>query len=98
MGNIPTGLKFCCLITPYVLFGEAGGEANRESRCGVQRFQCLLPLVNKPIIDYTFECLANAGIEEIILYSGAHSDQLERYIKYVYTRTFFLGSILIFGC
>ncbi|KAL1956190.1 hypothetical protein VTO42DRAFT_7537 [Malbranchea cinnamomea] len=43
--------------------------------------RCLLPLVNKPIIDYTLECLANAGIEEIILYSGAHSDQLERYLN-----------------
>lgn len=55
--------------------------------------------MNKPIIDYTFECLANAGIEEIILYSGAHSDQLERYIKYIYTSNVFPGPILTaFGC
>lgn len=47
------------------------------------RIQCLLPLANTPLIEYTFEFLANAGVEEVFLYGGAHSDQLEKYIKYV---------------
>lgn len=46
------------------------------------QLQCLLPLANTPLIEYTFEFLANAGVEEVFLYGGAHSDQLEKYIKY----------------
>lgn len=45
--------------------------------------KCLLPLANTPLIEYTFEFLTNAGVEEVFLYGGAHSDQLEKYIKYV---------------
>ncbi|CAG8906430.1 unnamed protein product [Penicillium egyptiacum] len=43
--------------------------------------RCLLPLANTPIIEYTLEFLANAGVEEVFLYGGAHSDQLEKYIN-----------------
>lgn len=43
--------------------------------------QCLLSLANMPLIEYTFEFLANAGVEEVYLYGGAHSDQLEKYIR-----------------
>ncbi|KAJ5086888.1 hypothetical protein NUU61_008195 [Penicillium alfredii] len=43
--------------------------------------RCLLPLANTPLIEYTLEFLANAGVEEIFLYGGAHSDQLEKYIN-----------------
>ncbi|KAL4920302.1 nucleotide-diphospho-sugar transferase [Aspergillus aurantiobrunneus] len=43
--------------------------------------RCLLPLANTPLIEYTFEFLANAGVEEVFLYGGAHSDQLESYIN-----------------
>lgn len=43
--------------------------------------KCLLPLANTPLIEYTFEFLTNAGVEEVFLYGGAHSDQLEKYIK-----------------
>jgi NDP-sugar pyrophosphorylase family protein len=46
-----------------------------------QLLQCLLPLANTPLIEYTLEFLANAGVEEVFLYGGAHSDQLEKYIK-----------------
>lgn len=41
-------------------------------------------MANTPLIEYTFEFLANAGVEEVFLYGGAHSDQLEKYIKYVW--------------
>ncbi|KAJ5637911.1 translation initiation factor eIF-2B subunit epsilon [Penicillium lividum] len=43
--------------------------------------RCLLPLANTPIIEYTLEFLANAGVEEVFLYAGAHSDILEKYIN-----------------
>ncbi|KAL5361351.1 nucleotide-diphospho-sugar transferase [Aspergillus floccosus] len=43
--------------------------------------RCLLPLANTPLIEYTFEFLANAGVEDVFLYGGAHSDQLEKYIN-----------------
>jgi translation initiation factor eIF-2B subunit epsilon len=43
--------------------------------------RCLLPLANTPLIEYTLEFLANAGVEEVFLYGGAHSDKLERYIN-----------------
>ncbi|CAI7607236.1 unnamed protein product [Penicillium pancosmium] len=43
--------------------------------------RCLLPLANTPLIEYTLEFLANAGVEDVFLYAGAHSDQLERYIN-----------------
>ncbi|KAI5287770.1 hypothetical protein KEM52_001433, partial [Ascosphaera acerosa] len=41
---------------------------------------CLLPLANVPIIEYTLEFLANAGVDEVYLYAGKHSDQVEAYI------------------
>lgn len=43
--------------------------------------QCLLPLANTPLIEYTFEFLANAGVEEIFVYCGAHRQQVEDYIN-----------------
>ena len=45
--------------------------------------QCLLPLANTPLIEYTLEFLANAGVEDIFIYCGAHTEQVEQYIKYV---------------
>ena len=42
--------------------------------------QCLLPLANTPLIEYTLEFLANAGVEEVILYCGNHTDQVEEYL------------------
>lgn len=41
----------------------------------------MLPLANTPLIEYTFEFLANAGVEEIFVYCGAHKDQVEEYIS-----------------
>ncbi|KAL1852646.1 translation initiation factor eIF-2B epsilon subunit, GEF [Paecilomyces lecythidis] len=43
--------------------------------------RCLLPLANTPLIEYTLEFLANAGVEEVFLYGGAHSDKLEKYLN-----------------
>lgn len=44
-------------------------------------FQCLLPLVNVPIIEYTFEFLAISGVQEVILFCRSHSDQIKQYIR-----------------
>ncbi|KAF2108685.1 translation initiation factor eIF-2B subunit epsilon [Lophiotrema nucula] len=43
--------------------------------------RCLLPLANTPLIEYTFEFLANAGVEDVYVYCGAHRDQVEEYIN-----------------
>ena len=47
----------------------------------LERPRCLLPLANTPLIEYTLELLANAGVEEVFLYSGNHTDQVEAYLK-----------------
>ncbi|EGC42442.1 translation initiation factor eIF-2B epsilon subunit [Histoplasma capsulatum var. duboisii H88] len=47
----------------------------------LEKPRCLLPLANIPIIEYTLEFLANAGVEEVFLYGGAHADQVEIYIN-----------------
>ncbi|BDD55603.1 hypothetical protein MPDQ_006913 [Monascus purpureus] len=47
----------------------------------LDRPRCLLPLANTPLIEYTLEFLANAGVQDIFLYGGAHSDQVEKYIN-----------------
>jgi len=46
----------------------------------LERPRCLLPLANTPLIEYTFEFLANAGVEEVFVYCGAHREQVEEYI------------------
>lgn len=47
----------------------------------LERPRCLLPLLNTPLIEYTLEFLANAGVHEVYLYAGAHVDQVETYIN-----------------
>ncbi|EDU41264.1 Translation initiation factor eIF-2B protein [Pyrenophora tritici-repentis] len=53
----------------------------RFSPFTLERPRCLLPLANTPLIEYTFEFLANAGVEEVFVYCGAHREQVEEYIK-----------------
>jgi len=47
----------------------------------LERPRCLLPLANTPLIEYTLELLANVGVEEVLLYCGNHTDQVEEYLK-----------------
>jgi translation initiation factor eIF-2B subunit epsilon len=42
--------------------------------------QCLLPLANIPVIEYTLEFLASNGVQDVFIYCGAHSEDIERYI------------------
>jgi translation initiation factor eIF-2B subunit epsilon len=44
-------------------------------------WQCLLPLANTPLIEYTLEFLASAGVEEVILYCGNHTEMVEEYLR-----------------
>ncbi|GAB7347576.1 hypothetical protein MBLNU459_g4462t1 [Dothideomycetes sp. NU459] len=53
----------------------------RFSPFTLERPRCLLPLANTPLIEYTFEFLANAGVEEVFVYCGAHTEQVEEYIQ-----------------
>ncbi|KAF2640224.1 heat shock transcription factor 2 [Massarina eburnea CBS 473.64] len=43
--------------------------------------RCLLPLANTPLIEYSLEFLANAGVEEVFVYCGAHKELVEAYIN-----------------
>ena len=45
----------------------------------LERPRCLLPLANVPLIEYTLEYLASAGVQLVYLYAGAHVDQVESY-------------------
>ncbi|KAL8969406.1 MAG: hypothetical protein Q9183_002011 [Haloplaca sp. 2 TL-2023] len=43
--------------------------------------RCLLPLANTPLIEYTLEFLAGAGVEEVYLCCGSQTEQLEKYLS-----------------
>ena len=43
--------------------------------------RCLLPLANVPLIDYTLEFLAKAGVNEVYLMCSLHADQIQQYIE-----------------
>ena len=47
----------------------------------LERPRCLLPLANTPLIEYTLEFLANAGVQDVFLYGGSHVDQVEMYLN-----------------
>ncbi|CAK7895706.1 translation initiation factor eIF-2B subunit epsilon [[Candida] anglica] len=42
--------------------------------------RCLLPLANVPLIEYTLEFLAKAGVNEVFLMCSSHADQISDYI------------------
>ncbi|KAL6804429.1 nucleotide-diphospho-sugar transferase [Trichoderma sp. SZMC 28012] len=48
----------------------------------VEKPRCLLPLANTPLIEYTLEFLAMNGVQEVYIYCGAHTDQVEDYISH----------------
>ncbi|KAF9963609.1 hypothetical protein BGZ65_001824, partial [Modicella reniformis] len=43
--------------------------------------RCLLPLCNVPLISYTFEFLAVAGVQEVFVFCCSHSDKVEAFVK-----------------
>ncbi|KAL1310843.1 hypothetical protein AAFC00_001077 [Neodothiora populina] len=54
----------------------------RFSPFNLERPRCLIPLANTPLIEYTFEFLANAGVEEVFVYCGAQWEQVQEYIEH----------------
>ncbi|KAI3396038.1 hypothetical protein diail_534 [Diaporthe ilicicola] len=47
----------------------------------LEKPRCLLPLANTPLIEYTLEFLDMNGVEDVIIYTGNHTDQIESYIN-----------------
>ncbi|KAL8928450.1 MAG: hypothetical protein Q9208_001683 [Pyrenodesmia sp. 3 TL-2023] len=47
----------------------------------LERPRCLLPLANTPLIEYTLEFLAHAGVQDILLSCGSYTEQVEEYIS-----------------
>ncbi|KAK9776014.1 putative Nucleotide-diphospho-sugar transferase [Seiridium cardinale] len=47
----------------------------------LEKPRCLLPLANTPLIEYTLEFLAMNGVQEVFIYAGAHTEQIESYIR-----------------
>ena len=46
----------------------------------VETPRALLPLVNRPLIDYTVEFLAVAGVQEIFVFCSTHSDAIRAHL------------------
>ncbi|ROW01776.1 hypothetical protein VPNG_07807 [Cytospora leucostoma] len=77
--------------------GKAGAEEKREDALqaviladyfqdrfvpfSLEKPRCLLPLANTPLIEYTLELLEMNGVEDVIVYTGNHTDQVEDYIN-----------------
>ena len=40
-----------------------------------------MPLVNWPLIEYTFELLAVAGVHEVIIFVCYHSETIKKYLR-----------------
>jgi len=75
------GYIFAAIWKGAVIIQEQGEIGCESGVILIIENQCLLPLANTPLIEYTLEFLANAGVEEVFLYGGAHSDKLEKYLK-----------------
>ena len=41
----------------------------------------LMPLANVPLLEYTLEFLAAAGVQEVFLFCCAHAAEIERYVR-----------------
>ncbi|KAK2466994.1 hypothetical protein APHAL10511_001252 [Amanita phalloides] len=46
--------------------------------------RCLLPVCNAPLLDWTFESLALAGVQEVFVVCRSHADQIKDAIKSVF--------------
>lgn len=47
----------------------------------IEKPRALLPLVNRPLIDYTVEFLAVAGVKEIFVFCCAHADLIKAHLE-----------------
>ncbi|KAK9479503.1 nucleotide-diphospho-sugar transferase [Lipomyces japonicus] len=58
----------------------ADSYQNRFRPLTLETPRCLLPLASTPLIEYTFEFLALAGVSEVIVVCRAQADQVQEYI------------------
>lgn len=47
----------------------------------IEKPRALLPLVNRPLIDYTVEFLAVAGVQEIFVFCCAHAEMIKAHLE-----------------
>ena len=47
----------------------------------IEKPRALLPLVNRPLIDYTVEFLAVAGVQEIFVFCCAHAEMIKTHLQ-----------------
>ena len=47
----------------------------------IEQPRALLPLVNRPLIDYTVEFLAVAGVQEVFVFCCAHADKIKAHLE-----------------
>ena len=47
----------------------------------IEKPRALIPLVNRPLIDYTVEFLAVSGVQEIFVLCCAHADQIKAHLE-----------------
>ncbi|XP_054276313.1 translation initiation factor eIF-2B subunit epsilon-like [Macrosteles quadrilineatus] len=41
----------------------------------------LVPLTNRPLLDYTLECLMSSGVQEVILFCSSFADQVRDFVR-----------------
>lgn len=54
---------------------------NKFAPFTLERPHCLMKLANSPILEYTFEFLAQSGVREVFLAAGSLTDQVEKYVE-----------------
>ncbi|KAI4137454.1 MAG: hypothetical protein L6R39_007277, partial [Caloplaca ligustica] len=47
----------------------------------LEKPRCLLPLANTPLIEYTLDFLAHAGVQDIFICCGSRTEQVKEYIS-----------------
>ncbi|GMF15313.1 unnamed protein product [Phytophthora lilii] len=62
-----------------VLFADSFAETFRPIT--VELPKVLLPLANVPMLEYSLEFLAAAGVQEVLLFCTGHADAVERFIE-----------------
>lgn len=62
----------------------AAGMGKRLKKYTKDGTKCMVPVNGKPIIDYTMEALAKAGIEKITIVIGYKGDKLKKYLNEKY--------------
>ncbi|CAH0391142.1 unnamed protein product [Bemisia tabaci] len=59
---------------------------------------CLMPLVNRPLLDYTLESLSFAGIQEVILFCSTFADQIKQHVKNKSWPGLSISTVISEGC